>query len=163
MELECPCLIADEKKNCIDCGKPIESPEFTVARIGPPLPPDAVISDLGNIVAIAKLAQETIAEYDQRAHENEDQKNPKLPRLRFIGGSFFRIPFLTMWNETVAPSFFHAKRLGFRGNYTRWCEMVKESRQCGIPCPVCSTVRPPDETCPKCGFITVSQDVLGRG
>ena len=126
--IECPCLIVNEFGNCIDCGKKIDNPEYTITGLKAPLSGEMYLPDLGNILAIAQLAKKTIDEYDELAKSNEDPQVPSRPRLRMIGGQFYRIPFRRIWNEIVAPSFFHAKRLGFRGNYSKWCEHVKESR-----------------------------------
>ena len=133
MEDKCPCIIADGDK-CIDCGEPILNPEITVAQLaeegitlGPPPPPDIPVPEMGNIVGIMHLAKNTFREGVKRQVRNSDPQNPKLPRLRMVGTLFLRVPHKDVWTEVLRQSFEQAKEMGFRGNMTRWTEIVEEA------------------------------------
>ena len=130
--MDCPCLIADENGNCVDCGKPIENPEFRTSQF-PDWKPlnkefmDAyALVDLGDIPAICTLAEATWKEYDRRATANEEPNRPQVPRMQFVDGRFMRIPFHQIWMEVVGGSFDEAKKLGYYGGYKDWQQLVKD-------------------------------------
>jgi hypothetical protein len=112
---DCPCLIPDEHDNCVDCGKAIDMPNH-------PCP------DLGDIAGIAKLREITARGMDNLEKGNTDPKNPKLPRLRMVGTVMVRVPHTVVFREILVPSYMAAKRLGYRGTYQRWQELVQECR-----------------------------------
>lgn len=111
---ECPCLVPDDNDNCVDCGRHIEFKE-----VEPP--------NLGDIPAICQLLDTTAKSYAQRILDNTDPNNPKLPRLRLVGGQFVRVPHHVILKEILAPSFKSAKALGYRGTMERWHEMIQEA------------------------------------
>ncbi len=115
---ECPCVIPDEKDNCLDCGKPIAGM--------PEVPPDLDLQ-MGNIAGIAKLMDATARTFAQLVRENTDPRNPSLPRLRLVGGQMMRLPHKMLYKDLLGPSYVAAKALGYRGTFERWGEMVQEA------------------------------------
>lgn len=111
---ECPCIIPDENDCCIDCGKHI-----VMQEVDPP--------NLGDIAGIVRLIDATAKTFAQLVRENTDPKNPKLPRLRLVGGRMIRIPHGSLYKDLLGPSYIAAKALGYRGTFERWGEMIKEA------------------------------------
>jgi hypothetical protein len=116
MDKDCPHLIPDENWNCEDCGAPIPMPE---------LPPNYE-PNLGNVMEICKLIDETRAVFDSLIKANTDPKNPNLPRLRMVGGQMIRLPHKMVCKGMIGPSFVKAKAAGYRGTQDRWMEMILE-------------------------------------
>jgi hypothetical protein len=116
MDKDCPHLIPDENDKCIDCGAPIVMPE---------LPPNYE-PNLGNIMEICKLIDETRGVFDKLIKANTDPKNPNLPRLRMVGGQMLRLPHKMVCKGMIGPSFVKAKTFGYKGTQERWMEMVLE-------------------------------------
>ena len=83
-------------------------------------------NDLGNIVGISKLIDETVEDYTHFVEAHSDPANPTLPRLQFIGGIMMRLPLDTLWQEQLPNSYVAAQRLGYRGTIQRWGELIKE-------------------------------------
>jgi hypothetical protein len=121
MDKDCLHLIPDENWDCENCGAPITPPE---------LPPNYE-PNLGSIVEICKLINETRVVFDKIIAANADPKNPKLPRLRMVGGQMLRLPHKMVCRGMIEPSFIKAKAAGYRGTQERWMEMVLED----IPTP----------------------------
>ena len=116
MDKDCPHLIPDENDKCIDCGTPIVMPE---------LPPNYE-PNLGNIMEICKLIDETRMVFDKLIKSNTDPQNPSLPRLRMVGGQMLRLPHKMVCKGMIGPSFVRAKAAGYKGTQERWMEMVLE-------------------------------------
>ncbi len=133
MDKDCPHLIPDENWNCEDCGTPIPQPE---------LPPNFE-PNLGNVVAICKLLDETRQNFDKVIVANTDPKNPKLPRLRMVGGTLMRLEHKMVIHGLVGPTFIKAKSLGYRGTEKRWTEMIFED----IPTLTSPQTSPPTSFC----------------
>ncbi|GEM_PF-6126443 len=108
--------VPDENWKCIDCGADIPQPE---------LPPD-FNPNLGNIIEIHKLINETRKVFDKIIRANTDPRNPKLPRLRMVGGQMLRLPHKVFLADVVKNSYPTAKELGYRGSIIRWGEMILE-------------------------------------
>lgn len=111
---ECPCLIPDEQDNCIDCGKQIDMPDVEAPNLG----------DIGGIV---RLIDNTAKSYVNLLKANVDPANPTLPKLRLIGGIFVRLPHETLYKAVLGPSFLEAKKLGYRGTFEHWRELVYDA------------------------------------
>lgn len=126
-----------EGGKCISCGSPFDAPRWTMEDLEKALKDADCTSEYNRmytnsaeaqqIIAIAKLAEDTWKEYDERAEANEDPQVPQRPRLRMIGGRLVRIPFYTIWKEVVQPAFLKAKELGYLGDYSKWCDEVKRT------------------------------------
>jgi hypothetical protein len=116
MDNDCPHLIPDEDWKCIDCGAPITPPEL----------PQNYEPNLGNVMEICKLIDETRVVFDKLIKLNTDPKNPKLPRLRMVGGQMLRLPHKMVCKGMIGPSFVQAKAIGYKGTQDRWMEMVLE-------------------------------------
>lgn len=114
MDKGCSCLIPDENWKCINCGAAITPPEI----VGDP--------NLGNVMEICKLIDETRKVFDRLIKANIDPRNPKLPRLRIVGGQMLRLSHKTVCQGMVEPSFSKAKDFGYRGTQERWMEMILE-------------------------------------
>lgn len=82
--------------------------------------------NLGNIMAICRLLDETRMVFDKLIKANTDPKNPKLPRLRMVGGQMLRLPHKMVCKGMIGPSFVRAKAAGYKGTQDRWMEMVLE-------------------------------------
>lgn len=142
MDKDCPHLIPDEWWKCEDCGADIPQPE---------LPPD-YNPNLGDVMAICKLLDQTRKDFDKAIVANTDPKNPKLPRLRMVGGQLMRLEHKTVVRGLVGPTFLKAKTLGYRGTEKRWTEMIFED----IPTFTSETSSPPTSPptfTPLCGII----------
>lgn len=131
---ECGHMVT-EKGICITCGQPFENPYWTLEELQEAMEKhhsgvflEEFKLNLGDIPAIGKLAEDTWNEYDRRATENEEPLRPEQPRLSMIGGQMIRIPFHQIFHDVVSPSYEKAVNLGYRGDYTRWCEFVKENQ-----------------------------------
>ena len=82
--------------------------------------------DLGNIAAISRLIDQTAEDYIQFVQRNTDPLQPSKPRLRFIGGTLFRLDYEVLWRENLPQSYTAAKKLGYRGTLECWDEMIRE-------------------------------------
>jgi hypothetical protein len=111
---ECPCIIPDENFNCVDFGKHIDMS-------------DAEPPDLGDIGGICKLIDATAKTYARLVRENTDPGNPRLTRLRMVGGTMVRIPHKAILKNVLGPSYVSAKALGYRGTFERWGDLVWEA------------------------------------
>lgn len=154
-EVECPHLISEGGK-CIDCGEPAPDARWTMEDIDAGInhvEEDPVIEtstsetfkegdkvlqakdehfrqeyiDSG-IPQIIKLAEETWAEYERRATENEEPGHPQTPRMRLVGGRFMRIPFHHIFREIVSGSYEKARGFGYLGSVEAWSRCVKEAQ-----------------------------------
>ena len=130
-EEECPHFITECGK-CIACGEPVDNPRWTMEELQKEWdkpeeysPSYYQLPDLGNIPQIHQLAEQTWAEYDRRATANEEPNFPQRPRLRLVAGRLMRIPFHHIFKEVVGQSYDIARELGYRGDYPKWCELVK--------------------------------------
>ena len=127
---DCPHLIADDNGNCVDCGKPIDNPEFHTSEFPNwnknKFMDTYCLPDLGNIPAICQLADDTWKTYDARATANETPGYPQMPRMQLVDGRWMRIPFQQIWQEVVGGAFDHAKQLGFLGDWASWQRLVKD-------------------------------------
>lgn len=115
MNPNCPCVVKDDAGNCIDCG------------VAPPNIP--TVEDMGNVVAVSKLACNTLIEVTRCIIENSDPKDKITPLLRMLGGQMIRIPHEDIFNRVMQRSFKEAQTLGYRGTLARWAAIVKDSRQ----------------------------------
>jgi hypothetical protein len=127
-----------EGGKCTLCGEPFENPRWTMENIllemQKPFEDEASFKlkylnewENSNIPQISRLAEQTWAEYDLRATNNEEPNCPQRPRLRMLGGRLMRIPFHQIWREVVEPSYFAAQTLGYLGDYRKWEALVKDS------------------------------------
>jgi hypothetical protein len=125
-----------ENGKCITCGEPHGAPRWTMEELRKIMDepePEAFRSkylnewENSNIPAISKLSDETWTEYDRQATANEEPDCPQRPRLRMIGGRLLRIPFHQIWKEVVGLAFDEARKLGYRGDWSKWQQLVKES------------------------------------
>lgn len=123
-----------EAGKCITCGEPFAAPRWTMEE----LLKDAdrtsefdkvFLPNFENLGRIAKLADEAWAEYDRLATENETPGFPQMPRMRLIGGRISRKPFHQIWQEVVGPAYDKAVSMGYRGDYHKWQQFVKESNR----------------------------------
>ncbi len=107
---DCPCILSDDKEDCLDCGQHVGEPP-----------------DLGNLTGIVNLIEETAKSHARLITENTDPKNPTQPRLRLVGGLLMRVPHKMLYKDLLGPSFIQAKALGYRGTFERWGEMIWEA------------------------------------
>ena len=128
MDADCPHLIPDENNKCEDCGAPY--PEIELPADYQP--------NLGNVMAICKLIDETRKDFDKIIKANADPQNPTLPKLRIVGGQIMRLPHKMVIQAMIGPSFIKAKTYGYRGTQSRWLEMVLEE----TPTLTCPTATP---------------------
>src|SRR5271168_5188088 len=84
---KCPCLIPDESDNCVDCGKHIDMPQITE------------IPDLGDIMGMVRLIDDTAKKYLQMVAMNSDPADPMQPRLQIIGGQMMRLPHKALYRQ----------------------------------------------------------------
>jgi hypothetical protein len=112
MEDCCPHLIPDEDGNCLECGAPL---------------PELECPDLGDILSIVRLIDETGRTCGELIRANRDPINSNLPRLRMVGGQFVRLPHAMIYRELLSPSYNLAKSYGYRGSFERWADLVNES------------------------------------
>lgn len=130
---KCPCVIVDDANNCIDCGAPVtDGISLTYLRTqgvepGPPLPADAPIPAMGNIVGIMQLAKSTFREGVKRQMRNSDPMNPKIPRLQMMGTMLLRVPHADIWKQLLRLSFEQAQQMGYKGTPERWEAIVEEA------------------------------------
>ena len=108
--MDCPHLI-DEDGKCTECGVVVQ-PHI----------------NLGDIVGICQLLDNTVAAYATLVHNNTDPKDPSKPRLRVIGGRVIRLPHSALLKDLVYNSYPRAKQLGYRGSIIRWGEMILENK-----------------------------------
>ncbi len=125
--------VPDANDKCIDCGA--DMPPIN-------LPPDYE-PNLGHVIAICKLLDETRKSFDKVIVANTDPKNPKLPRLRMVGGTLMRLEHKMVIHGLVGPTFIKAKSLGYRGTEKRWTEMIFED----IPTLTSPQTSPPTSFC----------------
>jgi hypothetical protein len=111
---KCQCLIPDEDDNCIECGQHLDFPEME--------PPD-----LGDIMGIIRLIDTTAKTYEQIVRANADPNDPTLPRMRIVGNTITRIPHKALYKQVFGPTFQQAKRLGYKGTFQRWTELLQEA------------------------------------
>jgi hypothetical protein len=108
------CIPGEFDDNCIDCGKHMDLPD-----VGEP-------PDLGDIVGICKLIDETAAEVYRAIRANVDPKDPSQPRMRFVGNKIVRLSHRSVALNIISNHFKEAKAKGFRGNITRFAEHIHE-------------------------------------
>ena len=89
--------------------------------------PDVPAPNLGDIMGICKLLDATALIYTNLVRRNADPQNPSQPRLRIVGGQLTRLPHKVFFHDLVGPSFMKARRLGYRGTYQRWGELLREA------------------------------------
>lgn len=87
---------------------------------------DLAAPDLGDIRAICRLLDETTRELGRLVEANGDPGKPGLPKLRMVGSQIVRVPHSALYHDLLRPSFAAAMRLGYRGTYERWGELVRE-------------------------------------
>ncbi len=133
MDNDCPHLIPDANDKCIDCGA--DMPPIN-------LPPNYE-PNLGDVMALCKLLDETRKSFDKVIVANTDPKNPKLPRMRMVGGTLMRLEHKLVIRGLVGPTFLKAKSLGYRGTEKRWREMIFED----IPTLTSPHTSPPTSFC----------------
>lgn len=119
MDKTCHCLVPDENDNCESCGQHIELPD--VER--PPL---------GDMKSIFRLIDSTVRDYADLIKENTDPNNPSLTRLRMVGGQMMRIPNRMLYRDLLEPSYKEARKLGYRGEFPRWVDIVTSSAASAI-------------------------------
>jgi len=117
----CPHLIPDENNNCETCGVPYPDPQNF------PEP------NLGDVMGICKLINETRDVFDGMVKANTDPKNPKLTRMRLVGGILMRLPDKMVCKGVFGASFLKAKSIGYKGTQERWTEMILEDIPTMIP------------------------------
>ena len=110
---KCLCLIPDENDNCTECGKHIDMPD-----VGEP--------NLGDIVGIIRLIDDTVKSYSELVTRNTDPVTG-LPKMRLVGGLLMRVPHKMLYRDLVEPSYKAAKQLGYRGTMERWGEVLQEA------------------------------------
>ena len=97
---DCPCILSDEKDDCLDCGKHVGEPP-----------------DLGNITGIVNLIEETAKSHARLVTENTDPKNPALPRLRLVGGLLMRVPHKMLYKDLLGPELHSSEGLRVSGHF----------------------------------------------
>lgn len=115
---KCPCLIPDENDNCVDCGQHIELLE---------VPQTDHHAEVRAIMDIIRLVDDTAKSYERLVKANTDPRDPTQPRMRIIGGVFMRIPHQAFYKQLFGPSYKQAKKLGYRGTFQRWGELLQEA------------------------------------
>lgn len=135
---ECPCIIADDQGNCIDCGKSVNESSVTAQQLrdlgvelGPRPAEDIEVPPLGDVVALHQLAHQTLNHVIQQMILNSDPLNPSQPRLRLMGGQMLRISFKDIWQAITKDSYIKAKILGYRGNEDGWRGIIKTASAIG--------------------------------
>jgi hypothetical protein len=127
-----------ERGKCIACGELVANSRWTMEDLQKEFdkPDDfqrQYLTDLGNIPEIHRLAEQTWEEYDSRATANEEPNCPQRPRLQMIAGRLMRIPFQQIFKEVVGGAYNLALEFGYRGDYSKWCQLVKS--YCPPSCP----------------------------
>lgn len=108
--MKCSCAVPDEDGNCLACGKHLRMPA----------------PDIGDIKAICRLLEATTAAYGRLLELDADPSKPELPKLRLVGPQIVRVPRSAVGHDLLRPSFVAARRLGYRGTYERWGELVRD-------------------------------------
>lgn len=133
---DCPHIIADANGNCITCGEVLENPLTTLenfqqqieATFGKVFIVKSINAGLeADIPAICTLAEEALAETKIAEKENQDPLEPSRPRIQIVGDMLMRIPFQTIFNDVALPYFHKARKLGYRGNFVRWIQFVRDA------------------------------------
>lgn len=109
------CFVPDENDNCIECGKRMELPEITETP------------DLGDIMGMIRLIDETSKAYLKLVQDNTDPNDPSQPRLRVYGGIMTRVPHSALYLPFFRPSYAKARSIGYRGPLDRWIEILQEA------------------------------------
>lgn len=115
--------IPDDNDNCVECGQRIDLPEI------------AEIPDLGDIMGMIRLIDDTAKKYMRMVEMNTDPADPALPRLRIVGGQIMRLPHKSLYGQFFVPSYRRAKELGYRGSLERWSEILQEAVEASQPQP----------------------------
>ena len=75
-------------------------------------------------MGIIRLIDVTVKTYKDLVESNSDPKNPSVPKLRLVGGVLMRVPHESISRKLLIISFNTAKKLGYRGDYQKWEEII---------------------------------------